>query len=36
MGDRTAPGAVPVITTPDFEAMVIGAHQTTMILVREP
>lgn len=26
MGDRTAPGAVPVITTPDFEAMVIGAH----------
>ncbi len=26
MGDRTAPGAVPVVTTPDFEAMVIGAH----------
>jgi LmbE family N-acetylglucosaminyl deacetylase len=26
MGDRNAPGAVQVITTPDYEAMVIGAH----------
>jgi LmbE family N-acetylglucosaminyl deacetylase len=26
MGDRTAEGALPVITTPDYEAMVIGAH----------
>jgi len=26
MGDRTAPGALEVITTPDYEAMVIGAH----------
>jgi LmbE family N-acetylglucosaminyl deacetylase len=26
MGDRTAPGAVQMLTTPDYEAMVIGAH----------
>ena len=26
MGDRTAEGAMQVITTPDYEAMVIGAH----------
>ncbi|GCE46757.1 LmbE family N-acetylglucosaminyl deacetylase [Thermosporothrix hazakensis] len=26
MGDRNAPGAVQVVTTPDYEAMVIGAH----------
>src|SRR6266480_2973483 len=26
MGDRNAPGAMEVITTPDYEAMVIGAH----------
>ncbi len=26
MGDRNAAGAVPVVTTPDYEAMVIGAH----------
>ncbi len=26
MGDRNAPGAMQVITTPDYEAMVIGAH----------
>jgi len=26
MGDRKAPGALDVVTTPDFEAMVIGAH----------
>lgn len=26
MGDRTAPGAVEMLTTPDYEAMVIGAH----------
>jgi LmbE family N-acetylglucosaminyl deacetylase len=26
MGDRTAEGALPVITEPDYEAMVIGAH----------
>lgn len=26
MGDRTAPGALEVVTTPDYEAMVIGAH----------
>jgi LmbE family N-acetylglucosaminyl deacetylase len=26
MGDRNAPGAMPVVTTPDYEAMVIGAH----------
>jgi LmbE family N-acetylglucosaminyl deacetylase len=26
MGDRNAPGALQVITTPDYEAMVIGAH----------
>ncbi len=26
MGDRSAPGALPVVTTPDYEAMVIGAH----------
>lgn len=26
MGDRTAAGAVEMITTPEFEAMVIGAH----------
>lgn len=26
MGDRSAPGALQVVTTPDFEAMVIGAH----------
>ncbi|GHO52209.1 GlcNAc-PI de-N-acetylase [Ktedonobacter sp. SOSP1-85] len=26
MGDRNAPGAVQVITEPDYEAMVIGAH----------
>jgi len=26
MGDRTAPGAVQVVTEPDYEAMVIGAH----------
>jgi LmbE family N-acetylglucosaminyl deacetylase len=26
MGDRTAEGAVEMLTTPDYEAMVIGAH----------
>ena len=26
MGDRTAPGAIEMGTTPDFDAMVIGAH----------
>src|SRR6202022_2271562 len=26
MADRNAPGAMEVITTPDYEAMVIGAH----------
>ncbi|GCE17356.1 PIG-L deacetylase family protein [Dictyobacter kobayashii] len=26
MGDRTAPGAVEMLTEPDYEAMVIGAH----------
>lgn len=26
MADRNAPGAVQVVTTPDYEAMVIGAH----------
>ncbi len=26
MADRNAPGALEVITTPDYEAMVIGAH----------
>ncbi len=26
MGDRNAEGAMPVVTTPDYEAMVIGAH----------
>lgn len=26
MGDRTADGAVEMLTTPDYEAMVIGAH----------
>lgn len=26
MGDRTAAGAVQMLTTPDYEAMVIGAH----------
>jgi LmbE family N-acetylglucosaminyl deacetylase len=26
MGDRTATGAVEMLTTPDYEAMVIGAH----------
>lgn len=26
MADRNAPGAIPVVKTPDFEAMVIGAH----------
>lgn len=26
MGDRNAPGALEVVTTPDYEAMVIGAH----------
>ncbi len=26
MGDRNAAGAMPVVTTPDYEAMVIGAH----------
>src|SRR5207302_4607091 len=26
MADRNAPGALEVIKTPDFEAMVIGAH----------
>lgn len=26
MGDRNAPGAMQVITEPDYEAMVIGAH----------
>jgi len=26
MADRNAPGALQVITTPDYEAMVIGAH----------
>src|SRR5207249_918249 len=26
MADRNAPGAIEVITTPDYEAMVIGAH----------
>ncbi len=26
MGDRTTPGVVEMLTTPDFEAMVIGAH----------
>ncbi len=26
MGDRTASGVVEMVTTPDFEAMVIGAH----------
>ncbi|GHO43040.1 PIG-L deacetylase family protein [Ktedonospora formicarum] len=26
MGDRNAPGAVQVITEPDYEAMIIGAH----------
>ncbi len=26
MADRKAPGALQVIKTPDYEAMVIGAH----------
>ncbi len=26
MADRNAPGAMPVVMTPDFEAMVVGAH----------
>ena len=26
MGDRTATGAIEMLTTPDYEAMVIGAH----------
>ena len=26
MGDRTAAGAIQMLTTPDYEAMVIGAH----------
>lgn len=26
MADKNAPGVLPVITTPDYEAMVIGAH----------
>src|ERR1700692_3614018 len=26
MADRNVPGALPVITEPDFEALVIGAH----------
>jgi len=26
MGDRNASGAVEVVTTPDYDAMVIGAH----------
>ena len=26
MADRNAPGALQVIKTPDYEAMVIGAH----------
>src|SRR5947199_3459299 len=26
MADRNAPGALQVVTTPDYEAMVIGAH----------
>lgn len=26
MGDRNAPGALQVVTTPEYEAMVIGAH----------
>lgn len=26
MADRNAPGALPVVTEPDFEALVIGAH----------
>ncbi|MBV8694779.1 MAG: PIG-L family deacetylase [Chloroflexi bacterium] len=26
MADKNAPGAIPVVTTPDYEAMVIGAH----------
>src|SRR5262249_15360395 len=26
MGDRTATGAIQMLTTPDYEAMVIGAH----------
>jgi LmbE family N-acetylglucosaminyl deacetylase len=26
MGDRNAPGAIQVVTTPDYEVMVIGAH----------
>ncbi|MGB8348588.1 MAG: PIG-L deacetylase family protein [Ktedonobacteraceae bacterium] len=26
MADRNAPGALPVVTAPDYEAMVIGAH----------
>jgi LmbE family N-acetylglucosaminyl deacetylase len=26
MGDRTATGAIQMVTTPDYEAMVIGAH----------
>src|SRR5947207_12788247 len=26
MADKNAPGALEVITTPDYEAMVVGAH----------
>lgn len=26
MADKNAPGVIPVLTTPDYEAMVIGAH----------
>ena len=26
MADRNAPGALQVVKTPDYEAMVIGAH----------
>jgi LmbE family N-acetylglucosaminyl deacetylase len=26
MANTTAPGALPVVTTPDYEAMIIGAH----------
>ncbi len=26
MADKNAPGALQVIKTPDYEAMVIGAH----------
>ena len=26
MADKNAPGAIPVVTTPEYEAMVIAAH----------